>query len=83
MTFHEIHPKFKLNGHSYTKEELSEVAYSLVKEGLPYEQRIGDFLMDWLNNKEQIAMRYLRFHRRAQNVYDAEGKNGEFCIDHC
>ncbi len=57
MTFHEIHPKFKLNGHSYTKEELSEVAYSLVKEGLPYEQQIGDFLMDWLNNKEQIAMR--------------------------
>jgi O-succinylbenzoic acid--CoA ligase len=57
MTFHEIHPKFKLNGHSYTKEELSEVAYSLVKEGLPFEQQIGDFLMDWLNNKEQIEMR--------------------------
>lgn len=57
MTFHEIHPKFKLNGHSYIKEELSEVAYSLVKEGLPFEQQIGDFLMDWLNNKEQIAMR--------------------------
>ncbi len=57
MNFHEIHPKFKLNGHSYTKEELPEVAYSLVKEGLPFEQQIGDFLMDWLNNKEQIAMR--------------------------
>jgi O-succinylbenzoic acid--CoA ligase len=28
-----------------------------VKEGLPYEQQIGDFLMDWLNGKEQIAMR--------------------------
>ncbi len=57
MAYHKIHPKFRFNGHAFNKEELKEVAYSLVKEGFPYEQQIGDFLMDWLNAKDHIAMR--------------------------
>ncbi|PCJ94115.1 MAG: O-succinylbenzoic acid--CoA ligase [Flavobacteriaceae bacterium] len=47
--YKKIHPNFKLNGFSYSKEELREVAYSLIKEGKPYEIIIGDFLMDWLS----------------------------------
>ena len=44
-----IHPSFKLNGVHYTKEDLHEVSYSFIKEGEPYEERIGNFLLDWLN----------------------------------
>jgi O-succinylbenzoic acid--CoA ligase len=53
----EIHPKFKLNGHAYSHEELKEVAYSLVKEGDPYEKEIGDFLLDWGNETSAIEVK--------------------------
>lgn len=51
-----IHPSFKLNGISYTVEELNEVAYSLVKEGLEHEMQIGDFLMEWLSSSNTIEV---------------------------
>ncbi|MCJ7465695.1 MAG: AMP-binding protein [Maribacter sp.] len=53
----EIHPKFKLNGHAYSQEELKEVAYSLVKEGEPYEKEIGDFLLDWGNEASGLEVK--------------------------
>lgn len=56
-TYKNIHLKFKWNGYNFNREELHEVAYSLVKEGEPYEQSIGDFLMDWLNEKEYIDVK--------------------------
>lgn len=56
-TFDKIHLKFKLNANNYTAEELKEVAYSLVKEGAPYEKVMGDFLMDWLDAKDYINVR--------------------------
>lgn len=56
-TFDKIHLKFKLNANKYTAEELKEVAYSLVKEGAPYEKVMGDFLMDWLDAKDYINVR--------------------------
>lgn len=52
-----VHPQFKLNGISFSKEELKEVGYSLIKEGVPFEQAIGDFLLDWLNNGSEIMVR--------------------------
>ncbi|MGB5554514.1 MAG: AMP-binding protein [Flavobacteriaceae bacterium] len=52
----EIHPKFKLNGIRYTKEDLIEVGYSFIKEGEPYEQYIGDFLVDWCNASTTISV---------------------------
>ncbi len=57
ISFKEIHLDFKLNGTSYNREELKEVAYSLIKEGAPFEISIGDFLMDWLNDQEQLEVR--------------------------
>ncbi|WP_394748627.1 AMP-binding protein [Spongiimicrobium salis] len=54
QSYKEIHPKFKCNGTSYNREELKEVAYSLVKEGEAYEQEIGDFLLDWLDGSDLI-----------------------------
>ncbi len=52
-----VHPQFKLNGISFNAEELVEVAYSFIKEGEEYEQIIGDFLLDWLNNSETIVVK--------------------------
>lgn len=45
-----IQPAFKLNGVHYSYNELSEIGYSLVKEGEPFEVPIGDFLLDWISD---------------------------------
>ncbi len=52
----EIHPKFKLNGESYSVQELKEVAYSLVKEGEPFEVSIGNFLLNWLSTSKTLTV---------------------------
>ena len=51
-----IHTRFKLNGISLSNKELKEVGNSLVKEGMPFEQGIGDFLLDWLSRKSTISV---------------------------
>ena len=55
--YSEVHPKFKLNGIPFSKEDLKEVGYSLIKEGEPFERSIGDFLLHWLNDSLQISVR--------------------------
>nr|WP_321235594.1 AMP-binding protein [uncultured Psychroserpens sp.] len=52
--FDKIHLRFKLNGINYNHEDLKEVAYSLVKEGESYEQVIGNFLLDWLDERDYV-----------------------------
>jgi len=47
-----VHNRFKFNGHHFNFEELKEVAYSLIKEGEPFEKVTGNFLIDWLNTKD-------------------------------
>ncbi len=54
--FKEAHRDFRLNGRSFTHEDLKEVAYNFIKEGEPYEIKIGDFLTDWLNNSETLEV---------------------------
>lgn len=56
-TFDKVHLKFKLNHISYNHEELKEVAYSLIKEGAQFEKNIGDFLLDWLDEKDCIEVK--------------------------
>lgn len=55
-TYDKIHLKFKLNGSSYDKEDLKEVSYSLIKEGETYERVIGNFLLDWLDEKDTVEV---------------------------
>lgn len=55
-TYQNIHLRFKLNGTYFNREDLTEVAYSFVKEGEPFEQAIGDFLMYWLDEKDTILV---------------------------
>ena len=52
-----VHARFKLDNVSYNHEDLMEVAYSYVKEGLYYQQKLGDFLLDWLDDKDYIIVR--------------------------
>lgn len=56
-SFDKVHLKFKLNGNNYDHEELKEVAYSLIKEGEPYEKITGNFLLDWLDEKDTIKVK--------------------------
>ncbi|ALJ03662.1 O-succinylbenzoic acid--CoA ligase [Pseudalgibacter alginicilyticus] len=52
-----VHVKFKLDGLYYTYDDLMEVAYSYVKEGEPYQQELGDFLLSWLDEKDYIEVK--------------------------
>ncbi|EAR15783.1 AMP-binding protein [Robiginitalea biformata] len=49
------HPRFQLEGQSFEYSDLKEVAYSLVKEGEPFEKDLGDFLMDWVSDAPYIV----------------------------
>ncbi|PKB00302.1 O-succinylbenzoic acid--CoA ligase [Flavobacteriaceae bacterium MAR_2009_75] len=51
-----LHNRFRLQGSNYNLEELKEIAYSLVKEGDVHEIAIGDFLLDWLNDKLTLTV---------------------------
>jgi O-succinylbenzoic acid--CoA ligase len=51
-----IHNRFTLNGFSYDREGLKQVAYSFIKEGDRFERYLGDFLMDWLDHSETIEL---------------------------
>lgn len=51
-----IHAQFRLNGISYSKTDLEALGYDLVKEGKPFEQKIGDFLLNWLDHKPTIEV---------------------------
>lgn len=52
--WHNIHPDFKFNGFSCSLEDLSEIGYSLVKEGNPHEVDIGEFVLDWISNRPTL-----------------------------
>jgi len=57
LNYKEIHPQFKLDGISYGFDELKEVAYSLIKEGQEYEKHLGNFLSDWLDEKNVVEVK--------------------------
>ena len=53
---HNVHNQFKLNGFHLDKEDLCRVAYSFIKEGEDFEKPVGDFLLDWFDDKRYIEM---------------------------
>jgi O-succinylbenzoic acid--CoA ligase len=55
-SWHNIHPDFTLNGAHYSLEDLSEIGYSLVKEGESFEVSMGDFLLDWVSDKSTLEV---------------------------
>jgi len=56
-TYRRVHPKFKLNGAAVSFDDLDEVSYSLIKEGHPYEEDFGDFLLHWINEEPTIQVK--------------------------
>ena len=56
-TFNKVHNRFKLNGNSFSFEDLKEVAYSFIKEGKLFEMEIGEFLSDWLDDNDFILVK--------------------------
>lgn len=52
-----IHAEFRLNGISYSRTDLEVLGYDLVKEGKPFEQKIGDFLLNWLDDKPTLEVK--------------------------
>ncbi|RZK10904.1 MAG: long-chain fatty acid--CoA ligase [Flavobacterium sp.] len=55
-TYRDVHNKFKLNGFHLDRDDLCRVAYSFIKEGEPFEKPVGDFLLDWFDDKDYIEM---------------------------
>lgn len=55
-TYNDVHVAFKLNGFNLNREDLCRLAYSFIKEGEPYEKAVGDFLLDWFDDKPHIEM---------------------------
>jgi O-succinylbenzoic acid--CoA ligase len=56
VTYKNVHNHFKINGHHLTKDDLCRIAYSFIKEGADFEQVVGDFLLDWFDDKSYIDM---------------------------
>ncbi|WP_338408685.1 AMP-binding protein [uncultured Flavobacterium sp.] len=56
ITYKNIHNRFKLNGYHITRDEIFYVAYCFIKEGEPFEQHIGNFLLDWFDDKSYIEL---------------------------
>lgn len=54
--FDKVHNKFLLNRKRINRNQLKEVAYSYVKEGEDYEQDLGFFLLNWLDNNDYVIV---------------------------
>ena len=56
LTHKNVHNYFRLNGYHLNAKDLCRVGYSYIKEGDASERAIGEFLLDWFDNKEYIEM---------------------------
>jgi o-succinylbenzoate---CoA ligase len=56
ITYQNVHKRFKLNGFHLDRDELCMSAYSFIKEGEDFEKPVGDFLLDWFDDKSYIEM---------------------------
>lgn len=56
VTYKNVHNHFKFNGVHLNREQLCMVAYSFIKEGADFQKSLGDFLIDWFDNKSYIEM---------------------------
>ena len=56
ITYQNVHNLFKLNGFHLNRNDLCRVAYSFIKEGEEFERSVGDFLLDWFDNKSYLDL---------------------------
>lgn len=56
MSKKHVHPDFQLNGKSYKPVALRDLAFNFIKTGEPYEEEVGHFIIDWLNDKKYVMV---------------------------
>lgn len=56
ITYETIHPQLKINGFYCDKERLRIMGVIYIKEGSPYMKKIGNFLLNWIDNKDSIEV---------------------------
>ena len=54
MSKYPVHPDFQLNGSSLKAAALRELAVEFQETGELYEQELGSFILDWINDKEYV-----------------------------
>lgn len=54
--YRNIHNRFKINGVHLDKEALFQLAYSFIKEGAHFEKEFGEFILDWIDDKDTIQL---------------------------
>ncbi|HJS00273.1 MAG TPA: AMP-binding protein [Flavobacterium sp.] len=56
VTYKNIHNFFRFNGEHFDSNGMRVAAYYLIKEGDEYEKAIGEFLLDWFDDKPYIDL---------------------------
>lgn len=56
LTYKNIHNHFRLNGHHFTKDDISVLAYEFIKEGNESEKYLGLFILDWFDENPEITL---------------------------
>lgn len=56
LTHKNVHNYFKLDGYHLNAADLCRIGYSFIKEGDLYERAIGEFFLDWFDQKDYIEM---------------------------
>ncbi|RRQ48789.1 O-succinylbenzoic acid--CoA ligase [Maribacter algicola] len=49
-----VHPNFKIDGKLVSWDGISEIAQSFLKEGVPFKESIGRFILDWISPDDHI-----------------------------
>ena len=52
-----LHQDFSIHGRSISFDDLTEVSYSLIKEGEEFEKQIGEFLLDWIDDSQTLFVK--------------------------
>ena len=52
-----VHSAFRFNDIPCDKDTLFEIGYSFIKEGEGYELHVGDFLINWLSDEDEIIVK--------------------------
>lgn len=55
--YNKVHNRFKLNGYHFDRDSLLSVAYSFIKEGDHFEKDTGDFLLNWMDERDFIEVK--------------------------
>lgn len=54
--FKSLHPHFKLNGQSFTVDQLCEQAIDLIRDGEAHEKELGDLILQWFDDNDYVQL---------------------------